>query len=188
MGVKEIIGNAWKVASFDDKTTDAVLKDSSSFKNGLIFLVLTAVVMSVGVGIFAIISGSFVLAIVEIIATILMLLFGFFVGGAVLHGLAHLFKGKGSITRFYGGYSHSYLPYWIGFFGFIPLLGLGLWVLAGLWHLILTINVVQKAYDLSLGRALIVVLIPVVIVGILILSMGVALLALFFAGTATGVA
>jgi hypothetical protein len=138
-----------------------VARDEQSFGPGLIFVAAAGLAGAIGGlrhGGGGLISGP--------IAAII----GYFIGVGILHFVATVFfGGKGEYLALFRAESHAAI---LGWAGIIPFIG---W-LVGLWHLPVTVVILENVYGMTREKA---VLTVVVIVGFFVL-LGVVM-AMFFA-------
>ena len=179
MSFSDTISNAWKISILDEGTTQAVSKDPTGFKNGVLFLIVTGIIMGLGAFFVSAIAGLGAAGFIQVITYPIMMLIGFFIWGLIIHLFAKLFKGTGSLTQWYAGASHTYLFYWIAI---IPFVGQILVGLAGLWNIVLQIHVAKHVHGFSTGKAVVVVLLPIVIIGILAVALAGVFVATMFSG------
>lgn len=99
----------------------------------------------------------------------IMAIFGYFVGVGILHLVATVFfGGKGDYMSLFRAESHAAI---IGWAGIIPVIG----TLVGLWHLPVTVVILQNVYGMPRDKAIATV---AVIVGFFLL-LGLALVMFF---------
>jgi len=107
--------------------------------------------------------------VVGIIVGYIFLFVIIFINAAILHLFVYLVGGRGGVEQTIKAvlYVHSHLTAC----GWIPFVGL----LGMLWSIILTIFGIRELHDLSTGKAVIAVILPVILLIILVMVLGVAL-------------
>ncbi|MBN2422858.1 YIP1 family protein [Candidatus Woesearchaeota archaeon] len=98
---------------------------------------------------------------------------GSFIGIGILHIIAKIFGGKAGFSGFYKPMGIGSLLSWVPFLG--PVLSL--------WNIVVSVVILEEVHKLSRGKAILVVLIPVIIVTIIALVLmitAVAFLATMF--------
>jgi hypothetical protein len=84
-----------------------------------------------------------------------------FVGAAIIHIVAMLLGGKGDYSATYKALAYAATPSLLA--GWIPFLG----ILAGLYSFYLAIVGISKLHEVSMGKAVAIILIPVVVFAII---------------------
>ncbi|MCM2326011.1 MAG: YIP1 family protein [Candidatus Woesearchaeota archaeon] len=85
---------------------------------------------------------------------------GAILGTMVLHFLAWLFGGKATFLEFFRPIGMSYVVMWITI---IPVIGPAISGVIGIWYVAVNLAVIRIVHRLSLGKAALVILIPVLI-------------------------
>ena len=89
------------------------------------------------------------------------LFLSFIIGYSVYHFIAKfIFKGKAKGSEYFRALSGCFILYW---FTFIPLVGIFLQYLVGLWLFVLNIFILMKVHKLEAWKAILVVLIPLIL-------------------------
>jgi hypothetical protein len=145
MDFKLALARAWAIVTLNKEAAREVAADENALVPAL---VITAI-------------GGFLGSLITMnpaawIATLVLALVGLAVGTAILHLLALLFGGQGSWTGLFKALGHgSGLVSWAGI---VPIIG----GLIGLWSIPVAVISVEELYGLGRGKAIAVVLIPVV--------------------------
>jgi hypothetical protein len=93
---------------------------------------------------------------------------GAILGTAVLHFLAWIFGGKANFLEFFRPIGMSYVVMWITI---IPIIGPAISGVIGLWYVAVNLAVLRTVHKLSLGKAALVILIPVLIALVIAIMM-----------------
>ena len=137
-----------------DKTVYKEIRDDKDAMTPAIIVLLLAevigsiwsILMSFGLGLIAVVIGA---------------LIGWVIGTGILHIIAKLFGGKSSYTGYLKAMGYAEAPMALGV---IPILGS---LIGGLWALVCIIYATKEAHELSLGKAIAVVFIPMAVLVIL---------------------
>lgn len=155
-----------ELIKLNSQTAADVSKDEQAFGMAILFIILGGVASAIGsfnpLGIVIFPIGS---------------LIGYFVWVGILHILAKIFGGAGSYMELFRPLGIASIISWITV---IPLLGPMIATLAGLWMIVVEVVVIRTVHQLSTGKAVAVVLIPVVImiiIGVVIAALIVAMFA-----------
>ncbi|MCC7574043.1 hypothetical protein KO361_00425 [Candidatus Woesearchaeota archaeon] len=98
----------------------------------------------------------------------IILIISFVIGYSIYHFIAKfLFKGKATGAQYFRSLSNCFILYW---FAFIPVIGVFLQYIIGLWILGLNVFVLMKVHKLAAWKAVLVLLIPIIL--LLILGFG----------------
>ncbi len=89
------------------------------------------------------------------------MLITFFVSYGVYHLLAKLFGGKASFRQYAAAMAAAYVLVW---FSVIPIIGSFLFALSSLWLIAAAVLVTKVTHRISVGKAVLIILIPFVIV------------------------
>ena len=120
-----------------------------------------------------------------IIVSPIVTLIGAFIGVGIIWIFAKILGGKGTYTQLFFLVSLFAIPMAvIGLVIVIPAVGSILGLLVGLYTLYLWVMAVQSSQELSTGRAVAAVLIPIILIGIIIAIL--AVIGLMALGTAMG--
>ncbi len=167
MAFSDYVKEGIEIIKLNSKAITKAAKDEDAFKYGLLILIIAGVAHAFGQrNIFAVVLNPIWFVIAA------------FIGVAIVHFFAILLGGKAQYMELFRSWSIANVLQWVGILGLIPFLG-GLVVgLAGLWMIVVGVVIVQHVHSLSLGRAVLAVLMPIIIIGAIIL-----LLSLIFAAT-----
>jgi hypothetical protein len=166
MAFVDYIKDGIELIKLNTSVADKLAKDKAAFGMGVLFFAIAGVASAIGMLNFI---GIVVMPILEVV--------GSFIGVGILHLLAMIFGGKAKFGQYYGVLGIGALISWISV---IPIIGVFLSMLAGLWMIVMAIVITKTVHQLSTGKAAAVVLIPVAIVMIIsfvLAAMFVALLA-----------
>ena len=170
MGLGESVKKGIEIVKLNGTVMEEVAKTPALTGMGVLIIVLAGVAYAIGS-----------LNLVGIILFPISFIIGTFIGFGIFHLLALLFGGKAKFGEFYRTMSHSYVLYWVSV---IPVIGIFLAGLVGLWELVVTVFALKNVHQLSTAKAIIVLLIPVIIGIIIGVAVGVALMAAFLGGMA----
>lgn len=118
-------------------------------------------------------GGGIILAGIGFIAMLIFGVIGIFIGGAVIHLGALLVSGAKGYHQTVKSLVYGLTPSFL--FGWIPFVG----IIGSIWSLILVIFGMKELHEISTGKAVIAVLIPVIIIGAIF---GFFIFAAIFAG------
>ncbi|MBI4149943.1 YIP1 family protein [Candidatus Woesearchaeota archaeon] len=166
------VKKAWQVVQLDSSAMKSLAKDQKAFLMGVAIVALAGVAAAIGS------FNPFGILIMPIIMVLLS-----FVAVGILHLLALLFGGKATYGELYNIMAHSAILNWVLV---VPFLGMPLALLAGLWRMVVAVVALETVHQLSRGKAIAVVLIPVLVVivlGLLTFSFMLAMMASFLGGS-----
>jgi len=162
MSFGENIKNSFKILGLNTQAAATVADDNKSTGYGFLTLILAGVAMAISsLNPFGLILNPIVLII------------GFFIGYSIYHFLAKfLLGGQATGTQYFRAFSNSFVVYWITF---IPVIGVFLQFLAGLWLMVVNIFILHSVHKLSMVKAIILgLLFPVIVILILLFTGGFA--------------
>jgi len=164
MGFGDYVKRGIEIVKLDSSAVMHASRDANAFSMGLLVLLIAGIASAIGqLNLFGIIINP--------IGTII----GAFVWVGILHIFALLFGGRASYSELFRPLALAMVLNWITV---IPLLGVFLGFLAGVWQIVVSVVAVENVYRLSRGKAIAVVLIPLAMLFIL------AFCFVFFVGTA----
>lgn len=137
---------------------------------GIFLSVLNAIVAST-------VTGTPILFVITLIMTYIGLVIGAFISGIILHVFAYLFGARKGFEQTLKTVLYSSTPSLL--LGWIPFVG----AIFGIWNLVLQVLGLKTYHNLTTGRAILTVLVPILI-GIALLIIG--LLAFFTVLAASG--
>ncbi len=147
MDLKQALQRAWQIVQLDRAAIREVAADPNAMLPGLVLMALSgAIAALLSLNPFGILLGP-VIAVV-----------GAFVGTAVLHVLALLFGGRGSYGALFNAGAHGHAL--LSAANVVPVLGS---LVALVWGVVVSVVNLEEVHGLSRGRAVIVVLIPVLL-------------------------
>lgn len=155
MNFKQSVKDAWQIVTLNEHAIRKVAHEKDSLSAGIIITIIAGIAQAL---------GMFVLP--GIIFMPIGLLIGSFIGFGILHLLALLFGGKATFRQFFSVSMHTNLLSWISI---IPFIGIFLNVITRIWGLVAVYNILKNLHQLSPGKALIVILLPVIIAVILMI-------------------
>jgi hypothetical protein len=88
---------------------------------------------------------------------------------------AKLLNGRGTLAGFFGATAFFALPFLLTFFGFIPVLGPLLGLIAFIWGVVIYVKATAVSHDFGYGRAMAAVFLPLLIIAALALVFGVSI-------------
>ena len=161
-----------EIIKLNKEVSKEVAKDENATMMGILIVALAGVAAAVG--------GLNPLIILFAVPAVL---FGSFIGVGIYHILAKLFGGTADFMEFYRATSHTYVAQWISA---IPMLGFFLSPLIMLWMIVVNVVILESVHELSRGKAIMVVLIPIIILVILAAILAVTMGAMIMAIIAQG--
>lgn len=167
IGFVDYLKKGLEIIKLNEKVMGDVAKDQKATGMAVLFIAIAGVAMAIGTFMW-----------MGIIFYPIAVLIGSFIGVGILHLFAKLFGGKGAFMDLYRVFGIGYILSWISV---IPVVGPMISGIAGLWMIVVSIIAVRKVHSLSTGKAVAVVLIPVVIAIVLGVILAAAMAALFFA-------
>ncbi len=96
---------------------------------------------------------------------LILLIIGAFIDGAILHIFVYIVGGRKGIDQTIKAVMYSFTPSLL--FGWVPIIG----VLAVIWDVILLVIGIRQLHDLTTGKAILAVFLPLIIVGVLIIAL-----------------
>ena len=166
MSYYENLVDAFKILIFNQEALNKVANNEKGVGYGFLTLVLVGVIGGLLTGLFIPVVGLFAIVIYPIVLVI-----GFIIGYGIYHFLAKLFGGKATGAQYFRALSNMAA---VEVISFIPILGTVLSPLIGIWLVVANGFVLHKLHQLSLAKAIIVLLIPLVVVFLLVLFIGLA--------------
>jgi hypothetical protein len=168
------------------------IRREGDFLNPLIFAIICALITGVIGGILRLIfvlvrGGGFGGALGSLIANIIFIpigtAIGLFIGAGIYHLLVLLI-----IRPSHAGYEATFrvvayaaVLQLLSWLAFIPILGIVVAIAIAIYNVVLTVIGIREMHATTTGRAVAVVLIPVVVIGILVAIVGVAIAAIILA-------
>jgi hypothetical protein len=168
------------------------IRREGDFLNPLLFAIICALISGVLGGIlrmiFTLVRGEgFGGAVGSLIANIFLVpigtAIGLFIGAAIYHLLVLLI-----VRPSHAGYEATFraVAYAsalqiLGWLGYIPILGIVVGIAIAIYNVVLSVIGIREMHATTTGRAVAVVLIPVIIIGILIFVVGLAIAAIIIA-------
>ena len=160
MDFKQGIMRAIGILKLDGATIKQTAQDSDSFAMALIIPILAGIAMAIGS------LNPFGIIILPV-----FIIIGLFIGTAILWVTAMLLGGKAGFMELLKPLGHSEMLNWITV---IPILGPMISPLLGIYMLVVGIATIKHVYNFSWGKAIAVVAIPTVIIGVLMIIAGIA--------------
>ena len=177
---------------FDPVNFFRSIRREGDFLNPLIFAIICALITGVIGGIlrlsFTLVrGGGFGGALGSLIANIIFIpigtAIGLFIGAAIYHLLVLLI-----IRPSHAGYEATFrvvayaaVLQLLSWLAFIPILGIVVAIAIAIYNVVLTVIGIREMHATTTGRAVAVVLIPVIVIGILVAIVGVAIAAIILA-------
>lgn len=153
MDFKEGLSRALEIIKLDGSAVDDVARDSSATGMAFLIVILAGVANAI---------GSMMLP--SIIIMPIFMVLGLLFTTLVFWVIAMIFGGRAEFMELLRPLGHSQLLMWITV---IPFIGPFLGIFAGIWMVVMDVVIVREVFDFSTGKAVAVVLIPVIIAGIL---------------------
>lgn len=168
MGYVDYLKQGFEILKLNRSAMSSAAKDEEATKWGILTVILAGVISGLILTAF-----TFGLGFVSIITTPIAYLIGLFVGIAILWIVSKIFGGTG---EYMGLLRPLALASMLWILSIIPVIGF----LAGIWGLVVAIFAVAETQNLSIGKAVATVIIPMIIIWVIaLLIVGAALFALF---------
>jgi len=150
MSFGDYLKKGWEVVKLNGEAIRELAEDEKAFGPAVGIVAISGVCWAIGA-----------LQPLGIIYGPILRLIGFFLFTGIVHFVATTFLGgSGEFRWFFAPIGCATLITWISI---IPLLGVPLGVLAGLWVLVPSVLTLEKLYGLDRGKAIIAVITPIVI-------------------------
>jgi len=159
--VKLDFGNSVKqaieIVKLNGKVAENVSKDKNATLNGILIIAIGAFL-----------SQALNLEIITIVSTLIIGIIGYFIVIGIMHIVARLFGGKAKFIEYFRTESHAAVLGWLGILSIIPFLGGIINIIVGIWGFVISVMILENVHKLTRGKAIIVVLLPVVVMIFLI--------------------
>jgi hypothetical protein len=166
MSFGENIKNSLKMICFNEQAMTDVSNSDKATGYGFLTLVIAGIAMAISQ-----------LNILGLILNPIGLIIGLFIGYSIFHFIAKfILGGQATGVQYFRSLSNSFVVYW---FTFIPLIGIILQVLAGLWLMVINIFILHRVHKLSVIKAVILGLLPLIVVLVMIFLGAVSYMGLF---------
>ena len=164
-----------------DATKEDTLEDALKYYVGIaaIFSALSAVLFAFASTLFGSMMGGFGMmmgasagiagAISIFVMLLILMVIGAFIGGAIVHIFVYLLGGRKGIVKTIIALMYGDTPYLL--FGWIPLIGL----IAAIWSLVLNVLGIRQFQELTTGKAILAILIPIIMMVIIVFVATIAL-------------
>ncbi|CAG0950967.1 MAG: YIP1 family protein [Candidatus Methanoperedens sp.] len=165
-----------------DATKEDTLEDALKYYVGItaIFSAISAVLSAFASTLFGSMMGGFgmmmgasagiAVAISIFVMLLILMVIWAFIGGAIIHIFVYIVGGRKGIVKTIIALMYADTPYLL--FGWIPIIGL----IAAIWSLVLSVLGIRQFQELTTGRAILAIFIPIIIIGIIVF---VAMIAVF---------
>ncbi|MBS3125693.1 YIP1 family protein [Candidatus Woesearchaeota archaeon] len=157
MTFKEGVSRALAIIKLDGAAVDDTARDSSATGMAFLIAILAGVANAIGS---LMLPGLIILPI--------MMVVGLLVSTLVLWIIAMIFGGRASFMELLRPIGHSMMLSWVTV---IPIIGPFLSFFVGIWSIVMDVIIVREVFDFSTGKAVTVVLIPVVVALIVAFAM-----------------
>jgi hypothetical protein len=175
MDFMDSVKQAIEIVKLNSSAITKVASDNKATAMGVVIIIVAGVLAAIG-------RFSWI----GIIYSPIAYLIATFIGIGIIHLLALLFGGKAKFSQFYRPIAHATILSWVSVLAFIPVLGSLLSTIAGIWELVVMVVTLKSVHKLTTGKAVIVVLIPVIVIGILMLFAAAAIMAMYGRGLGGG--
>jgi hypothetical protein len=150
MSFGDYLKKGWEVVKLNGQAIQELADDEKAFGPAIGIVAISGVCWAIGT-----------LQPLGIIYGPILRLIGFFLFTGIVHFMATTFLGgTGEFKSFFSAIGCATLITWISI---IPLLGIPLGILAGLWLLVPSVLAVEKLYGIDRGKSIIAVATPIVI-------------------------
>ena len=159
MSFGENIKKSLNVLVFNEKALTEISNNEKATGYGFLTLIIAGVATAIAS-----------LNIIGIILNPIAVIIGLFIGYSIYHFIAKLLLGgKATGAQYFRSLSNSFIVYW---FTFIPILGIFLQMIAGLWLIAINVFILNKVHKLSILKSVLLGLLPI-IVGVILFFIGV---------------
>ena len=165
MNFTKAVKDAWQIVKLDQHAIKRIAHEKDALANGLLITILAGIAAAL---------GTFMLP--GIIFIPITYLIGSFIGFGILHLIAKAFGGKSNFKKFFAVGLHTSILGWVMI---VPFLGMFLGFIAKIWGIIAMYFVIKNVHELSSGKSILVLLIPILI-SIIIAAIVAAILAATF--------
>ena len=155
MDFAKSIKQAINIIKLDEKTILDVSNDQSATIPAILIILIAGIAM--GIGSLNIIS-------IFVLPFILIILFSIL--SVIIHVIAKILGGQGSLINYYRAAGHISIINWISI---IPIIGSLISMILSLWSLVVNVKVIKSVYKLSTIKAITVLLIPVIAITLLLI-------------------
>src|SRR5512135_3541511 len=152
MTFKGYLSQGIELVKLNRDTAEAVANDQGAFGWAVLFFAIGGLAGGLGGALTSMGVGS-----IMILAGPVMHVIGSFISTAILFVLARMMGGKGSFTGYYSALGIGSMPAWAQI---VPVLG---W-LVSLWTIPVAVVVTERVHGISTGKAVFVVLLPIILV------------------------
>jgi len=143
-------------------TAKKLAADEKAFLTAILFIVIGGLASAIGsLNLGALVAGP--------IAIIVM----YFIIVGVFHLLAKLFGGKGTYMGLFRAMGIASILGWVTV---VPIIGPILSPLVLIWSIVMDVVIIKNVHELSTGKAVWVVIIPLVIIGIIMIALAAVLI------------
>jgi len=157
-----------RVVFFKEGAFREIRDDKNAMSQAIAVLYIAAIIGSIWM-----ILQTFGFALIGILIGVPI---GWVIFTGILHIISMLFGGKSSFEGYLKTTAFAQIPTALGV---IPILGS---FVGGIWCLALVVMATKEAQELTLGKAVLVVLIPLLLLAILVLLVGLALIPVMMSG------
>lgn len=169
MSFVDYLKQGWEVVKLKVESIDALAGDERAFGPALGVVAISGACWAIGA-----------LQPLGIIYGPILRVIGFFIFTGIVHFVAVTFMGgKGEFRGLFAPIGCAVLVTWVSI---IPVLGVALGILAGLWVLVPAVLVTERVYGIDRGKAVVAVAAPIVIfliLGAVFAVIGLSMWALF---------
>ena len=169
-GFVDSVKQAVEIVKLNGKAAVNVSKDKNATLMGILIVIIGGTLSGIAnlAGAFdPYIKGMGKILLVILASMVVGLIF-FFVSVGIIHLLARLFGGKAGYMELFRAQSHAQILSWLGPLVIISFLGNILNFLVSLWSIVVSIVILGNVHKLSRGKAIVVVLIPVIVFMLLV--------------------
>ena len=155
MSFGDNIKNSFKILGFNENSLIDISNNEKATGFGFLTLAIAGIAMAISQ-----------LNPLGIIVNPIALIIGLFIGYSIFHFIAKfILGGQATGIQYFRSLSNSFVIYWITF---IPIIGVYLQFIAGLWLMVINIFILHKVHKLSMAKAVILGLLPLIVLLILV--------------------
>ncbi|MBD3164610.1 hypothetical protein GF323_05380 [Candidatus Woesearchaeota archaeon] len=190
MDFQSSLKKAIEIVKLNEKAISEVSKDTEAWKMGLLILAIGGLLSGIANYIFSSAVSSVLPGMMQgiarsasaasIISAPIGSIIGAFIGVGIVFLFVKIFSGKAGYMQLFAPVAFGSILGWLSILNIIPVVGWLINFAAGIWSIVVLIIIVRKVNAFTTGKAVLAVLLPMIIVGIILAVL--AAMATVFAG------
>lgn len=150
--------------------------------HAFLILVITGLAGAVGQTLISAIIGEFsLLTLLAFIYLPILTILGSLIWAGIWHIIALIFGGQAKYMELFKAVAFAQIVGWVAI---VPFIGTVISSILSIWLIVVSVVIVKNVHKLSTGRAVLVVLLPIIIIGVLALLGFLTFVAALFGATA----